>query len=220
MLARVALVDPELTDDLPPALTASTGMDALTQLIEPYVSPRANPLTDGFCVEGMRRAARSLRRAFEDGARPDARGDMAAASLLGGLALANAGLGAAHGFAAPIGGMFPAPHGAVCAALLPEVMEINIRALGERPNGGDALRRYEEAARVLTGNPVATTRDGVEWTRRLSADLEIPPLSAYGIGREHIDELVEKAGKASSMKANPVVLNRAELAEILERAME
>jgi alcohol dehydrogenase class IV len=220
MLARIALVDPELTDELPPFLTATTGMDALTQLVEPYVSVRANPLTDGICVEGMRRAARSLRRAFEDGARVDARGDMATASLFGGLALANAGLGAVHGFAAPIGGMFPAPHGAVCAALLPDVMEINIRALAERSAGEDGLRRYEQAARLLTGHPGASARDGVEWTRRLAEDMEIPPLCAYGLAREHIDDLVEKAEKSSSMKANPIVLTRAEMAEILERSID
>ncbi|RPI12577.1 MAG: iron-containing alcohol dehydrogenase, partial [Acidobacteriales bacterium] len=129
MLARLAVVDPELTYDLPPAVTASTGLDALTQLIEPYVSSRANPMTDSLCVEGMRRAARSLPRAFADGRDGEARLDMSLASLFGGLALANAGLGAVHGFAAPIGGAFEAPHGAVCAALLPLVMDANIRAL-------------------------------------------------------------------------------------------
>ena len=152
MLARVALVDPELTYDLPPALTASTGLDALTQLIEPFVCLRANPMTDGLCVEGMRRAARSLRVAFTDGQNKSAREDMAVASLFGGLALANAGLGAVHGFAGPIGGMFPAPHGAVCAALLPHVMTANIRALRQRAPGSEALRRYDKVARLLTGS--------------------------------------------------------------------
>ena len=117
MLAKVAVVDPELTYDLPPALTASTGLDALTQLIEPFVCARANPMTDGLCVEGIRHAARSLRVAYNDGKNKSARADMAVASLFGGLALANAGLGAVHGFAGPIGGSFPAPHGAICAAL-------------------------------------------------------------------------------------------------------
>jgi alcohol dehydrogenase class IV len=106
MLARVAVVDPELTYDLPPALTASTGLDALTQLIEPYVCLRVNPMTDGICEVGIRRAARSLRAAFTDGKNAPAREDMAVASLFGGLALANAGLGAVHGFTGPIGGKF------------------------------------------------------------------------------------------------------------------
>ena len=122
MLPRIAVIDPELTLDLPPAITASTGLDALTQLIEPFVSSRANPMTDVYCREGMSRVAKSLRRAFAHGESIEARTDMSFASLLGGLALANAGLGVVHGFAAAIGGMFVAPHGAVCAALLPHGM--------------------------------------------------------------------------------------------------
>jgi alcohol dehydrogenase class IV len=166
MLPRVALVDPELSYDLPPGVTASTGLDALTQLIEPYVSCRANPMTDALCVQGLQRAGRSLRRAYEHGRNaPEARQDMAIASLYGGLALANAGLGAVHGFAGPIGGMFPAPHGAVCAALLPHVMVANLRALRERPPEYPALNRYEEAARWLTGNTNATADDGVAWVK-------------------------------------------------------
>src|SRR6266550_5232164 len=150
MLPKVALVDPELTYDLPPALTASTGLDALTQLIEPYTSCKANPLTDALCVEGIRRAARSLRVAFTDGRNRAAREDMCVASLFGGLALANAGLGAVHGFAAPIGGMFPAPHGAVCAALLPHAMSVNLRALRSRAANGDSLVRYAKVAAMVT----------------------------------------------------------------------
>src|SRR5205085_304592 len=163
MLPRVALVDPELTYDLPPALTASTGLDALTQLIEPYVCSRANPITDPLCVEGIRRAARSLRTAFKDPRNAAARQDMALASLFGGLALSNAGLGAVHGFAGPIGGMFPAPHGAVCATLLPQVVEANIRALRQRQPKSEALSRYDEIARLLTGEANSTADDGVEW---------------------------------------------------------
>jgi alcohol dehydrogenase class IV len=218
MLPKIALVDPELTYDLPPAITASTGLDALTQLIEPYVCSRANPMTDALCVEGIRRAARSLRVAFDDGRDAAAREDMAMASLFGGMALANAGLGAVHGFAAPIGGRFPAPHGAVCAALLSHVMQANLRALQERQPASEALRRYEEIARLLTGKPTATASDGVEWVRRLVADLQIPGLRHYGILPEHTAELVAKAEKASSMKANPIALTPAELAGILENA--
>jgi alcohol dehydrogenase class IV len=219
MLPRVAVVDPELTYDLPPAITASTGLDAFTQLIEPYVSSRANPMTDALCVEGMRRAARSLRRAFTDGRTAAARTDMAVASLFGGLALANAGLGAAHGFAGPIGGQFPAPHGAVCAALLPHVMETNLRALRQRQPAAEALRRYEEVARLVTGSATATAEAGVEWVRKLVADLGIPSLGHYGLKQKHTAELVEKASQASSMKANPVALTPDELAGILQRAL-
>ncbi len=219
MLARVAVVDPELTHDLPPALTASTGLDALTQLIEPFVSSRANPMTDGLCVEGIRRAARALRVAFNDGRNQSAREDMAVASLFGGLALANAGLGAVHGFAGPIGGMFPAPHGAVCAALLPPVMAANIRALRHRTPDGEALQRYDEVARWLTGGTSATADAGVEWVRRLISDLHIAPLRVYGIQTGHVSDIVSKATQASSMKANPILLTPDELAETLRQAL-
>ena len=218
MLPRLAVVDPELTWDLPPAITASTGLDALTQLIEPYVSNRSNAMTDLYCVEGMRCAGAALARAFDNGADRAARRDMAWASLLGGLSLANAGLGAVHGFAAPIGGMFPAPHGAVCAAVLPHAMEVNVRALRQRAPDSDALRRYDEVARILTGNPQATASDGVAWTSEICRRLEIPPLRTYGVRTEDFGVLVEKAAKASSMKANPIVLTPEELTEIISRA--
>ena len=219
MLARVAIVDPELTRDLPPAPTASTGLDALTQLIEPFVCSRANPMTDGMCVEGIRRAGRSLRVAFADGKNNSAREDMAAASLFGGLALANAGLGAVHGFAGPIGGSFPAPHGAICAALLPHVMAANLRALRQRAPESAALSRYSEVARLLTGDTGATADDGVDWICKLVSDLQIPRLGKYGIREEHVADLAAKAANASSMKANPVALTPDELAETLRRAL-
>jgi alcohol dehydrogenase class IV len=219
MLAKVALVDPELTCDLPPALTASTGLDALTQLIEPFVCNRANPMTDGLCVEGLRRAARSLRVAFSKGQDKPAREDMAVASLFGGLALANAGLGAVHGFAGPIGGSFPAPHGAICAALLPHVMAMNLRALRQRDPHGAALYRYEEAAWWLTGDSKAKADDGVKWVRALVTDLKVPRLGSFGIQQTHIADLVVKAAKASSMKANPIVLTPEELTETLRLAL-
>jgi alcohol dehydrogenase class IV len=219
MLARVAVVDPELTYDLPPALTASTGLDALTQLIEPFVCNRANPMTDGLCVEGLRRAARSLRIAFSKGQDKDAREDMAVASLFGGLALSNAGLGAVHGFAGPVGGSFSAPHGAICAALLPHVMAMNLRALRQRDPNNAALPRYDEVAWWLTGNSKARADDGVKWVRALVADLKVPRLGSFGIQREHFADLVAKAANASSMKANPIVLAPEELTEILEQAL-
>jgi alcohol dehydrogenase class IV len=219
LLARVAVIDPELTCDLPPALTASTGLDALTQLIEPFVCNRANPMTDGLCVEGLRRAARSLRVAFSKGQDKDAREDMAVASLFGGLALANAGLGAVHGFAGPIGGSFSAPHGAICAALLPHVMAMNLRALRQRNPHGAALFRYDEAAWWLTGDSKSKADDGVKWVRALVADLKIPRLGSFGIRREHFADLVAKAANASSMKANPIMLTPEELTEILEQAL-
>jgi alcohol dehydrogenase class IV len=219
MLARLAVVDPELTLELPPALTASTGLDALTQLIEPYVSIRANPVTDGFCLEGLRSVSRSLRRAYHCRGDITAREDMSLASLLGGLALANAGLGVVHGFAAPVGGMFDAPHGAVCAALLPHGMAINIRAARARAPEGETLRRYETVARLLTGKPDAAAEEGVEWVHLLCRELQIPPLSSYGIQEQDVPSLVEKASRASSTKGNPITPTLDELREVLSGAL-
>ena len=206
MLPRLALVDPELAHSMPPEVTASTGLDALMQVMEPYVSKRANPLIDGLCREGLCRAARSLRRAYEHGDDAGAREDMALVSLFGGLALANAKLGAVHGFAGPLGGMFPAPHGAVCASLLPHVMAVNVRSLQERAPDGEALRRYDEMARILTGDEQATAAGGVAWVQELCAALRIPSLSAYGVTEGDFPLLVEKASRSSSMKGNPIVL--------------
>ncbi|MEI7731961.1 MAG: iron-containing alcohol dehydrogenase [Verrucomicrobiota bacterium] len=220
MLARVALVDPELTLSLPPEITAATGLDALTQLIEPYTCNRANPMTDGLCLEGLQRAARSLREVFTNGTNLAAREDMCAASLFSGFALANAGLGAAHGFAAPIGGQFPAPHGAVCAALLPQVMRQNLMALRQRAPGSDSLARYQTVARALTGNSQAKAEDSVDWVSELTGFMRIPPLRVYGIRREDFPGLVAKAAKASSMKANPIALTVEELTGILEQAWQ
>lgn len=219
LLPRLALVDPELTYSLPPAITASTGLDALTQLIEPFVSAKANPLSDGFCREGLPRAARSLRRAYTAGHDAAAREDLSLASLLGGLALANAGLGAAHGFAGPLGGMYPAAHGALCAALLPFVMESNLHALQERQPQHPALARYDEIAQLLTAAPSARAADGIAWVRELCVALRIPPLSAYGVTAAHIPEIVAKSAKASSMKGNPVALTEEEMGEIIGKAL-
>lgn len=219
MLPTVALVDPELTHSLPPALTASTGLDALTQVIEPYVSNLANPLTDAICIDGISRAARSLRRVFANGDDPAAREDMALVSLYGGLALANARLGAVHGFAGPFGGMFDAPHGAVCAALLPHVMQMNVRALRARQPNSDALVRYEEIAQIVTGNPDATPFDAVVWVQELCRDLRVPRLGAYGLTEKDFPRLIDMAQKASSMKGNPIKLTPTELQEILEQAL-
>lgn len=219
LFARLAVVDPELTLDLPPALTASTGLDALTQLIEPYVSIRANPVSDALCLEGLRRCARALRRCYENGSDLEARSDMALASLLGGLALANSGLGAVHGFASPLGGEFDAPHGAVCAALLPHVMQANVRALQRRESGSSVLKRYDEIAHILTGKSQATVEDGIAWILDLCTLFEIPALQSYGINQTDLPALVEKSAHASSMKANPIELTSEELLDILVRAV-
>jgi alcohol dehydrogenase class IV len=219
MLPRLALVDPELTYNLPPEITARAGLDALTQLIEPFVSVKANPMTDAICREGISHAARSLKRAYENGADREAREGMSLASLFGGLALANAALGAVHGFAGPLGGMLHAPHGALCARLLPLVMEANIEALQTHQPEHPALGRYVEIARILTDEKEATAQDGVRWTNELVATLKIPGLSTYGMSEKNFPEAVEKTMKANSFKGNPIALNEDELRLILEKAL-
>lgn len=218
MLPRLAVIDPLLTCSVPPPITASTGLDALTQVIEPFVSHAHNPLTDGICREGMRRAARSLRQAYADGSDLTAREDMCVTSLCGGLALANAKLGAVHGIAGPLGGMFPAPHGAVCAALLPHVMAANIQALQQRQTGFPALQRFDEVAQCLTGDHAARAVDGQRWISQLCADLHIPSLRTYGISASDFPELIDLATRASSMQGNPIRLESQELSEILHQA--
>ena len=219
MLPKIALVDPELTYSLPPEVTASTGLDALTQLIEPFVSIKANAMTDAICREGMRHAARSLRRAYENGGDKEARQGMSFASLCGGMALANAALGAVHGFAGPLGGMLHAPHGALCARFLPLVMETNIKAMRSREPGHPALTRYVEVAKILTEDRTASAYDGVRWTKQLVDDLKIPPLSYYGMTPDNFPEAIEKTLQASSFKGNPIPLHERELRDILERAI-
>jgi alcohol dehydrogenase class IV len=218
LLPRIALVDPELTYSLPAQVTIATGLDALTQLIEPLVSSRANPATDGLCREGISRVARSLPAVVQNGKDFTAREEMALASLFGGLALANAGLGAVHGFAGPIGGMFNAPHGLICGILLPFVVDANVHALRLRAPDSMALGRYDEIGRLLTGSPDAVATDALAWLTDVSKTLNMPTLSSLGIPKEAIPEIASKAAKASSMKANPIELTQPELEAILEAA--
>ena len=215
MLPAVALIDPVLTYTLPPNVTASTGLDALTQCIEPFVSPHANPLSDAVAREGIRRAAVALRRVFRDGSDAAARRDMSVASLCGGLALANAKLGAVHGFAAPLCGMFPVPHGVACARLLPPVTAINVRALRERASSSPALARYDEVARLVTGSPSARAEDLAGWLSALVEELAVPRLAALGVREEDVVRVAAAARRASSMKGNPIELTDEELGEAL-----
>jgi len=224
MLARVALVDPDLLDGLPADVIAASGLDALSQLIEPFLSVRANPFSDGLAREGIRRSAGALGRAHAAARAggPIASADreaLALASLFGGLCLANAGLGAVHGFAAPVGGMFAAPHGAVCAALVAPVLRVNLAALRARAPDSPFLARFSELAALLTGRLDATPEDGLARVAELRAALEIPGLSRYGASENDVPALVAKARVASSMKGNPIALNDDELAEIVAGAL-
>jgi len=218
MLPQVALVDPGLALDLPPDLTVTTGLDAITQLIEAAVSTRANPLTDPLCREGLLRAVPALPRAVRDGSDLAARTDLQYGALCSGIALANAGLGAVHGLAGPLGGRCGVPHGAVCAALLVPVLETNLRALLERDPGGAALGRYRRVAHWVTGRRSAVAEDLVPALRSLIRSLDVPTLSRLGVGSGEFPELVRQARQSSSMKGNPVVLTDDELLEALRLA--
>jgi alcohol dehydrogenase class IV len=208
-----------LTLTLPRTVTAATGLDALTQCIEPFVSCQHNPLTDALALEGVRRGAGALERACRDGSDLAAREDMALCSLFGGLSLANAKLGAVHGFAAPIGGQFVAAHGAVCARLLPLVLRANVAALRARAPDSALLPRFAALARALTANPAAKIEDGIGFVEQLAAELAVPGLASYGMTTADIPGVVAKAAVASSMKGNPIPLSEPELREILERAL-
>jgi alcohol dehydrogenase class IV len=191
-----------------------TGLDALSHLVESFVSLRANPFTMALGREGMSRIARSLRPAYEHGLTPERREDLAMASLFGGMCLANSGLGAVHGFAAPLGGMWSAPHGAVCAALLPAVMRTNVNALSARDAASPALSRYRELDAIL-----GQGRDASAWVAELTRALGIAGLTSVGMTDADVPLLVEKAKAASSMRGNPIALTDVELAAITRDAM-
>jgi alcohol dehydrogenase class IV len=223
LLARVAVVDAELAVDVRPEITARAGMDALCQLIESYTSRGATPVTDALAAEGISLAGRSLLRAYRDGGDLDAREGMAMAALLSGITLTNAGLGAAHGFAAPLGANFPAPHGSVCGALLPHVMAANVEALRRESPRPPTLRRYASVGRRLSGrdglsDPQAVDA-GIQCVEQLARDLDLPPLGRFGLTEDRISEMVALAGRSSSMRYNPVRLSDEALAGILRKAM-
>ncbi len=218
MIPRVALVDPVLTVSCPPAVTAASGLDALTQCLEPFVSVRATPVTDGLAREGLRRAAAGLRAAYADGRDLTARTDMATCALLGGMALANAKLGAVHGLAGVIGGTADVPHGVACAALLAPVIEANVHALSGPP-GSPVLDRYAEVAGLLTGQPGASIQDGLAWIRETLTRLGVPGLAAFGLGPGNADDIAAKAMISSSMQGNPVPLSQGQLKAVLLEAL-
>ncbi len=218
LLPATALVDPELTYSMPPAVTAATGLDALTQLIEAYVCRRANPLTDQLCREGIGRIGRALLPAYHKPDDISAREDMCLASLFSGMALANAGLGAVHGIAGPLGGMCGAPHGAVCASLLAQVMEANLRCADRAADCAEMRRRYDEIAGMLLSRQNARAEEGLTFIRSLCEQMQIPGLFALGLREEDISLLAQKSLQASSMKGNPVQFSAREIEELICRA--
>lgn len=223
LLPRLAIIDVELAVGVPPAATAWSGMDALCQCVESYVSTGANPLTDALAIHGAALAGGALRRAFEDGTDLAAREAMAAAALISGVTLTNAGLGAVHGFAAPLGANFDAPHGAVCAVLLPHVIVANIMAAGSGPHDR-IVNRYADVGRAIAGKSYLEQDQALSaaimGTQTLAADLRIPPLKKFGVTTAAVPEMVALAKQTSSMKFNPVALSDETLTEILTRAIE
>jgi alcohol dehydrogenase class IV len=197
------LINPELGMNVPPDVTARSGMDALCQCIEAYVSNNANPLTDAIALKGVELAGQFLKRAYDNGHDLEAREGMAIAALHSGMALTHAGLGAVHGFAAPLGANFPIPHGTICGVLLPHIIAAN-RKLG--------VQKYADIDKALGA-------DAAEFSAKLVRDLKLPPLGRFDIQDSDIAPMVNLAKRASSMRYNPVPLPDETLAEILRRAL-
>jgi alcohol dehydrogenase len=228
LVARLALVDPDLLVGLDPATIAGNGMDALTQLLESYVSTGAGAFTDGLALAGLEAAREGLlawHAAVRRGAPPEAtaplRERMAFAALASGVCLAQAGLGAVHGIVAPLGAMTGVGHGVGCGILLPETTRANLRALAERAPGSPALARYARAARLLLDEPTLDDDAArarlpdllAEWAVRLG----LPRLRDVGLREADVDWIVERS-RGSSMRTNPIVLTDAEIAGILRAA--
>jgi alcohol dehydrogenase class IV/quinol monooxygenase YgiN len=235
MLPNIAIIDPILMISCPQDVTAHVGLDTLCQVIEPYISNAANPFTDALAKEAITRVARSLREVVANGSNIEAREDMAIASTMGGIALANSKLGTVHGYAGVLGGMFEvAPHGALCAALLPHVFRKNAIKLSEVVNGNvsekDAglsiqmarvrLQRIVDVSCLLTNNQQATYLDGCAWLDAMVKDLQVPGLSKLcGMQMDHVDMCVDATAGASSTKGNPIMWDKQELKEVLLAAM-
>jgi alcohol dehydrogenase class IV len=219
MVPDAVVLDADLLRDLPAPVMAATGMDALAQLIEAFVTRRANPFTDALCRAGIPRAAQALRSACSSADTDDARETLLLAACWSGIALANAGLGAVHGMAAVLGGSTPAPHGFVCAVLLAPACAINIARLRAASPPQPALKRYAELARLLTGAAEAGPDDAVAWLHRLTADLPLDRAPLERMAAVPEDRLIAGALAASSMNGNPVTLDARDVRAIWQAAV-
>ncbi len=226
MVPADAVVDPDLLATAPPSLIAANGLDALTQLLEALTSQRATPFTDALARDGLAAVRQGLLTWYGDPEGPEApaaRSQMAYAALLSGVCLANAGLGAVHGFASPLGAQLPIPHGMACGAVLWQTIRSNITALTERAPDSPALPKYAQAGRILAGLS-SGIRDGaarvalVDTLHDMVESLEVPPLSTFEMAREHIPLIVADS-PGSSMRTNPVALTDDELGDILRQAL-
>jgi len=223
LVPRYAVVDPELLATCPRALIAANGMDALTQLLESYVSLKANPFTDALALSGIATVRDSLPPWYDgQGDVAGHRRGMAYAALLSGITLAQVGLGSVHGLASPLGAFFPIPHGVACGTLVAACTEANIQALSACEPDGPALAKYADLGRLLAderGLGDEAAREVlleilIEWT----ADLELPRLSEYGLTAADIPRIVANS-RGSSMNTNPVVLTDVELAVVLQQRL-
>jgi alcohol dehydrogenase class IV len=220
---RVALLDPLLTLSMPADVTARTGLDALIQLIEPYVSRRSQPIIDALALDGIRRAAAALPRVWHDPGDADARESMMIAALYSGIALSHCGLGAAHAFAGPLGGSYPIPHGIACAAVMPHVMAANLQAATELGDARTVGRFADVAVAIGVDRPAdvqARAQAAVRWMAELCRALAVPGLASFGVTRAAFPDLVARARRTSSMRANPVDLDDPLLTTILEHSLE
>ncbi|GAL05096.1 iron-containing alcohol dehydrogenase [Photobacterium aphoticum] len=215
MLADLAIVDPTLTYGMDPVMSGYCGMDAFAHLMEAYVCGDPNPLTDMVCEEGLRRLSGAIIAACEEDD-PRARADMSFAAMLGGMASANAKLGAAHGLASSLGGRLDAPHGLITAQLAPYVMQENVLAAREAGRA-DVLNRYRQLACILTGRTDAEIADGIAWTKRTLERLALPRVSDYGLCDMMFEEVAEDALLSNSIKGNPLPLNKDRLLSILNQ---
>ncbi|MFX0091113.1 MAG: iron-containing alcohol dehydrogenase [Candidatus Hodarchaeota archaeon] len=223
LVPKIALIDPSLMLSVPPEVTASCGLDAFTQLLEPYTSNKAQPITDALALLGIQRARNSLVRAYKQGNDLSARENMAMAALLSGICLANVGLGAVHGFASPLGGMFPIPHGVVCAALLAPTIQKNIEELKAKAPKNPNLLKYAKLAEITCNQTFSSINEAhmalTQYLRELTQTLKIPPLSKFGMKDSDIPTVIAKAIKSSSMKYNPIKLSESALSDILEQVL-
>jgi len=212
----VAVVDPLLTVTCSPEITAASGMDCFTQLTEAYLSTKANPMTDALALKGIEAVARSLPEAFRDGKNTGARAGMSFAALLSGICLANAGLGAVHGFSSAVGAIYEVPHGIVCGTLMAKANEVNVRALRRDRSADRALARYSEMGKIVLGEEGRTEDyyiDGfIDYLFRLTDELRLPPLGRFGVMKADIPGICMN----TDLKNNPVKLTQEELAEIVE----
>lgn len=220
LMARYAVVDPDLLAGCPKPLIAANGMDALTQLLESYVSLRANPMTDALALSGIAAVSRGLMPWFQGEDEPSGRSEMAYAALLSGICLAQAGLGSVHGLAQPLGSFFPIGHGVVCGSLLAEATAVNLEVMTVRSPQCAQRSKYAQAARVFLQMPNLGDDAALDQLlvrlREMTVALGLPKLSALGIAFEDFDRIVAHS-RGSSMQTNPVHLEDAEIRTVLER---